>query len=196
MAVNGTWREAPGCFRGEMCLSGAAVRLRERFRLLWEQHVYWTRLVIISIAAGAPDLEATTARLLRNASDMARPFGRCYGREAAVALAGLFRDHLTIAAALVTAAKAGDKAAAAQAERRWYANGEDIVRFLNHLNPFWRVDEMKAMWFEHLALTKAEAVARLAGEYARDIEVFDKVEKQALMMADIFAAGISCQFGL
>lgn len=167
--MNDTWREAPGCFEDEMCLSLAAVRLRERFRLLWEQHVYWTRMVIISIAAGLPDLEATTARLLRNAPDMARLFGRFYGREAAAELARLLQAHLTIAAELVTAAKAGDKAAAARAERRWYANGEDIVRFLNHLNPLWQVAEMRRMWFEHLALTKEEAVARLAGEYARDI---------------------------
>lgn len=194
--MNESRRGVPECFESETYLSCATVRLREHFRLLWEQHVYWTRMVIISIAAGSPDLEATTARLLRNATDMARPFGRFYGREAAAEFTRLIRDHLTIAAELVTAAKAGDNAAAARAERRWYANGEDIVRFLNGLNPFWRVAEMRKRWFEHLALTKAEAVARLEGEYARDIEIFDRIEKQALMMADTFAAGISRQFGL
>ncbi|MDR7865702.1 MAG: hypothetical protein RIN56_02735 [Sporomusaceae bacterium] len=193
--MNGARPDVPGCFEGEACFSGAAVRLREHFRLLWEQHVYWTRMVIISIAAGSPDLEATTARLLRNATDMARPFGRFYGRDAAAEFARLIRDHLTIAAELVTAAKAGDNAAAATAERRWYANGEDIVRFLSHVNPCWRMAAMRKMWFEHLALTKAEAVARLGGEYARDIEIFDRIEKQALLMADEFAAGISRQFG-
>ncbi len=72
--------DRPDCFEDDMYLSVAAVRLREHFRMLWEQHVYWTRMVIIAIAAGTPDLEATTSRLLRNASDMARPFGRFYGR--------------------------------------------------------------------------------------------------------------------
>lgn len=194
--MNGARSDFPGRLGGEAYLSGTAVRLREHFRLVWEQHVYWTRMVIISIAAGSPDLEATTARLLRNATDMARLFGRFYGRDAAAELARLLRDHLTIAAELVTAAKAGDSAAAANAERRWYANGEDIVRFLNHVNPLWRMAAMRKMWFEHLELTKAEAVARLGGEYARDIEIFDRIEKQALRMADEFAAGISNQFGL
>ncbi len=181
----------PDCFAGDACN-----RLRERFRLLWEQHVYWTRLVIIAIAAGAPDLEATTRRLLRNASDMARPFARFYGPDVAAKLAALVRDHLVIAAELVNAAKAGNKQAAADAERRWYANATDIVRFLNGINRFWPVDRMRAMWFEHLDLTKAEAVARLSGDYAHDIEIFDRVEKQALMMADEFAAGICRQFDL
>lgn len=127
---------------------------------------------------------------------MARPFGRFYGPEVATTFARLIRDHLTIAAELVNAAKAGDKKAAADAERRWYANGTEIVRFLGHINPCWSVEGLQAMWNEHLALTKAEAVARLSGDYPRDIEVFDRIERQALMMADEFAAGISTQFGL
>lgn len=55
---------------------------------------------------------------------------------------------------------------------------------------------MRAMWFEHLALTKAEAVARIGGDYEKDIKIFDRIEQQGLMMANSFAAGISCQFGL
>jgi hypothetical protein len=127
---------------------------------------------------------------------MARLFGRFYGPEAAAVLTRLLRDHLTVAAELVTAAKAGNKKAAADAERRWYANGAEIVRFLGQLNPWWSGPGLQAMWNEHLALTKAEAVARLDGDYPRDIEVFGRIEKQALMMADTFAAGISRQFAL
>lgn len=187
----GSWQEVPDCFAG-----GAALKLRERFRLLWEQHVYWTRMLIISIAAGLPDLEATTKRLLRNAPDMGRLFGRFYGPDVCAEITRLIRDHLTIAAELVNAAKAGDERATADAERRWYANGEEIVCYLVHINPCWSAECLRAMWFEHLRLTKDEAVHRINGEYPRDIETFDRVEKEALMMANEFAAGISSQFGL
>lgn len=46
---------------------------------------------------------------------------------------------------------------------------------------------MREMWFEHLALTKSEAVARLNHDYTKDIAIFDQVEKQALMMAEDFS---------
>ena len=33
--------------------------LRNRLRLLWEQHVYWARMVITGIAFNSPDLDAS-----------------------------------------------------------------------------------------------------------------------------------------
>ena len=47
-------------------VSQAEEALSNRMRLLWEQHVYWTRLVILSMAFGLPDAQLATARLLRN----------------------------------------------------------------------------------------------------------------------------------
>jgi len=186
----------PFCGGDGCMLSEAAVHLRDCFRLLWEQHVYWTRMVIIGIAFNLPDLEPTTNRLLRNAPDFARLFCRFYGKEIAAEFGRLLTDHLVIAAELVKAAKAGNKRAAADAERRWYANADEIICFLNHINPYWSVEHMRAMWYKHLALTKEEAVATLNKKYSRSIETFNQIEKQALMMADDFANGIICQFCL
>jgi hypothetical protein len=180
----------------ECMFSKSAVYLRDCFRLLWEQHVYWTRMVIMGIVFDLPDLEATTNRLLRNAPDFARVFSRFYGARIASEFNRLLTDHLVIAAELVKAAKAGNSRAAADAERRWYANADDIVCFLNHINPYWSIKPMRAMWYEHLSLTKQEAVSLLAKDYTKSIDTFDKIEKEALMMADVFSNGIICQFSL
>lgn len=175
-------------------LTTAEAGLKACFRMLWEQHVYWTRMTIISIVFNLPDLEATTNRLLRNAPDFAKIFRSFYGRRTAAEIERLFTDHLTIAAALVTAAKAGDTRAAQAAERRWYQNADDIVDLLNEINPHWPVDEMRRMWREHLRLTKSEAVQMINRNYTKSIAIFDKVEIQALMMADAFSNGIIQQF--
>lgn len=180
----------------ECNFSNAAINLRDCFRLLWEQHVYWTRMTIISIASDLPDLEPTTNRLLRNAPDFAKIFCHFYGKKVAFEFEKLLTDHLVIAAELVNAAKAGKTKAAANAEKRWYKNADEIVCFLNQINPYWSIEHMRDMWFEHLALTKSEAVARLKGDYAKDIAIFDKIEKEALMMADDFSNGIIRQFEL
>jgi hypothetical protein len=54
-------------------------------RKLWEDHITWTRLAIVSFAAGLPDLQATQARLLRNQSDIGNAIKPYYGRPRATA---------------------------------------------------------------------------------------------------------------
>ncbi|WP_220038275.1 hypothetical protein, partial [Pseudomonas syringae] len=56
------------------CISKAELELNQIFRTLWEQHVAWTRMLIISIAEGLSDEVLVTERLLRNPVDMAAVF--------------------------------------------------------------------------------------------------------------------------
>lgn len=104
------------------------------------------------------------------------------------------KEHLLIAAQLVKAAKMGDSGTVADAEKKWYANADHIATFLNCINPYLPKEVVKAMLDEHLALTKSEAVARLSKNYATDIALYDKIELQALRMADALTDGIARQF--
>ncbi|MCR8845330.1 acetylglutamate kinase [Paenibacillus sp. SC116] len=174
--------------------STSAVQLMNLMRTLWEQHVAWTRMTIISIAEGLADEAAVTQRLLRNVPDMAVVFRHFYGSKVASRFETLFRDHLVIAAELVKAAKAGDSAKTADAEKRWYANADQLAEFFSSINPYWPKEEVKKMFYEHLALTKSEAAHRLTKDYAADIADFDEIEKQALLMADMFSNGLIQQF--
>ncbi|MED4202964.1 acetylglutamate kinase [Neobacillus mesonae] len=176
------------------CITEQVDRLKSDMREVWEQHVYWTRLTVNSIAFNLPDLDANTARLLRNATDMGNLLKPFYGNQIAAKFASLIRAHLVIAAELVQAAKAGNQRAAADAEKRWYANGEEIAEFLSRINPFISRREFQEMFFVHLALTKKEAVLILQQNFKASIEVFDKIEAEALEMADTITFAIVKQF--
>lgn len=176
------------------CISKQEVSLSNSMRLVWEQHVYWTRLTIISLAFNLPDVDFTTARLLRNATDMGNLLKPFYGNRIAARYSNLIREHLLIAVELVKAAKAGNQSAVAAIERRWYENGEEIAEFLSRINPFISRDEFQEMFFEHLALTTQEAVLILQKDFKSSIAVFDKIEEEALQMADTITHGIVKQF--
>lgn len=63
------------------------------------------------------------------------------------------------------------------------------------MNPNWSAKEWNAMLFEHLRLVENEAILRLTGRYSEDVALFDKIQDQALNMADVMAEGIISQFG-
>ena len=50
------------------------------------------------------------------------------------------------------------------------------------------------MFFEHLALTKSEAVFMLHKEFKSSIAVFNKIEAEALQMSDTITVAIVKQF--
>ncbi|HXF73447.1 MAG TPA: hypothetical protein VNO79_12665 [Actinomycetota bacterium] len=170
-------------------------RFHDRMRKLWEDHITWTRMVIVSVAHDLPDLDAAVGRLLRNQADIGDAIRPFFGDEAGDALTALLEEHITTAADVLAAAKAGDQAALQDALDRWYDNARRIGRFLHRANPeAWPREEMVSMMTEHLDLTLAEAQARLSGDYAADVAAYDRVHRQALRMADMLSDGIVAAF--
>jgi hypothetical protein len=176
-------------------LTAKAVALRMDMRKLWEDHITWTRLAIISLTANAPDAEATVGRLLQNQTDIGNAIKPFYGDAAGGQLSALLRQHILIAANVIAAAQAGDSAKLADAQARWVANADEIAAVLHSVNPRqWPLGEMKAMMHRHLDLTIEEAVGRLQGKWSADVAAYDKVHVQILQMADMLSEGIINQF--
>jgi hypothetical protein len=175
--------------------SAKGLALHDGMRKLWEDHITWTRLFIVSAAADLPDKQATTERLLRNQVDIGNAIKPYYGREAGNRLTQLLQQHILGAADILTAAKAGDQDAVEKATAAWYRNGNQIADFLHGANPGeWPRGEMRKMMREHLDLTLAEAVAHLKGEDRTDIRTYDRIHRQILGMADMLSDGIVAQF--
>lgn len=163
-------------------------------RLAWEQHVYWTRMLIISISERLKDQSAVTARILQNPDDIANIFAAYYPADVAKKISQLLTEHLQIGAALITALRDGKTAETADLNRRWYENADKMAEAFSNINPNYDREEMRKMLYSHLDLTKQEVAMRLAGNYPADIEAFNKVEREAMSMADSFSSGIMRQF--
>jgi hypothetical protein len=176
-------------------VSPAELALRNEMRRLWEDHVTWTRLAVVSLTAGSPDTEATVARLLRNQTDIGNAIKPFYGNAAGAALTKELRSHILIAADLIAAAKAGDQAKVAAEQARWSANAGAIATLLSRANPqYWKRSAVAAMLGAHLRLTTLEVVARLQGRWAADVAAYDRIHRHALHMADTLSAGLLGQF--
>ena len=169
--------------------------LQDSMRKLWEDHITWTRLAIVSFAADLPDLPVTEARLLRNQVDIGNAVKPYYGRAAGNRLTALLKQHILGAVALLQAAKSGDQDQIKTRSAEWYANGRQIADFLHGANPHnWQKHEMRSMMKGHLDQTLDEAVHRLSGDYAADIRDYERIHRHILEMADMLSAGIIAQF--
>jgi hypothetical protein len=173
----------------------AQLAFHDQMRKLWEDHITWTRNVIISFDADLPDLNAVLARLLQNQADLGNAIKPYYGEAAGNQLTALLREHILGAAKVLAALKADDQPGLQTALAAWYANAHDIAVFLNSLNPKnWPLAEMDAMMRDHLDATTREAVARHQGDWNADVAAYDAVHAQALAMADMLSGGIIAQF--
>jgi hypothetical protein len=164
----------------------------DEWRKLWEDHITWTRIVIIGILDGLPGTNTYVGRLLQNYEDMEAALAPYYGDDAEV-LGDLIKDHLVIAAEILTALKNGQPTEALIAS--WYANAHDIAVQMNEMNPkLWPLEETEQMWTDHLDATLEEATDHFTGNFAGEVAAYDKVHDMALEMADFISNGVMQQF--
>lgn len=175
--------------------SNTASNFRSDMRKLWEDHITWTRLFIVSFAASLPDQDVVSARLLQNQVDLGNAIKPFYGEDAGNKLSALLKDHILGAVEVLKAAKAGDKAQLDAANASWQSNGNQIATFLSGANAkHWPAETMKAEMKKHLDLTLTEASNRLHGKYADDVKDYDRVHEHILHLADTLSNGIQAQF--
>jgi hypothetical protein len=167
----------------------------DQMRKLWEDHITWTRLAIVTFADGSDGFAATADRLLQNQRDIGDAVAAFYGAAAGDRLTALLREHITVAVEVLRAAKAGDTPAFDDALARWYTNADAIADFLASANPkAWPDAVMRADMRTHLDQTLAEAAHELHGQYAASVTDYEAVHAHILMMADQLSAGIVAQF--
>jgi hypothetical protein len=194
MLSNGIMKQFPNKFASQQ-VSQKAADFTLAMNKLWEDHVTWTRVYIMSVTAGLPDTNAAAGRLLQNQVDLGDAIKPYYGEDAGNQLTTLLKDHILTAVDILAAAKAGDTTKFNAANAHWYDNGNQIAAFLNKANPDnWPLSDMQSMMKMHLDLTLAEATARLNKDWSGDVVAYDKVHNEILEMAGMLSKGIMAQF--
>ena len=171
-----------------------AVKLKENMRRLWSDHVIYTRQYIVDAVDNTGAANTTLNRLMKNQEDIGNAVAQYFGSPAGAQLTSLLKSHIAIAGDLVAAAKAGNSAKVADADKRWHDNAVDIATFLANANSNWSRDDLIAMLNEHLMLTTQEATAHIRKDYSTDEATFDRIYTQAMNMADALADGIVKKF--
>jgi len=168
--------------------------LRGSLRALFEDRAAYTRNAVISALGNAADLDAVTARLMKNQSDIGNALKPYWGDDTATKVTALLKEQVTLSLAVVKAAKSGGKGTLAAAKQKASDNAVAIGVLLNGANPNWQKTTMAEMLQKYLDLTMREVTARLINDWPADVKAYDERHAQALAFADTLADGISKQF--
>lgn len=170
------------------------VELHTAMQSLWDQHMEWTWNVVVAFVEDSPALDESINRLLENQThigDAVKPF---YGEEAGDALTALLKEHITDAVPVLTAGKAGNTADLEKAVEVWYANAEEIGRFLASANPHWDEADTVEMMRGHITQTVTYASDLLQGDYAKAIADYDVAQSHMAHMGQFLSDGLVAQF--
>lgn len=170
------------------------VNLLKHMNMVWEQHIMWTRMLLISIAENLKDLDATKSRLLQNPKDISNVFKKYYGNAVATTIQNLLTEHLVIGNDLIVALNNNKQELAKELNNKWYKNADDMAEAFSSINPFYPKEKVRGILYEHLKLTTDEVAARLRKDYSADIKSYDMVQKEILNMSQFFVDGLVKQF--
>lgn len=168
--------------------------LMSNMRKLWEDHIIWTHMYIVSLFDNLGDIDQITDRLMVNQEDIGNVIRPYYGDKIGDELTQLLKDHISIATQLIKETKDGNIEAASKTKKKWYENADEMATLLSDINPNWPKQIVKFMLYDHLDFTESEAIARLHKDYVADIKAFDNVHAHAVEMAEVLTDGIIKQF--
>ena len=166
------------------------LRLNEDMRLAWLNHVYWTRMYLMSAVADNADQQAVEERLLETADEITDVFARYLPIATTRQLRNLLTEHIEIAGQIIQALKAKNMSDYDALVQEWYRNANQMATLFANYNPYFESRETRNMLLNHLDLTREEIEQQVNGEYEQSIDTFRDVEQQALTMADYFARGL------
>jgi hypothetical protein len=173
----------------------AQVAFHDQMRKLWEDHVTWTRLAIVTFADGSAGFDATATRLLQNQTDIGNAIAPFYGAAAGQELSTLLHTHITLAVSLLEDVKTNNTTAFAKDKAAWYDNANQIADFLSAANRrFWPDAVMREFMKVHLDETLTEAADELSGNYTASVNDYQAVVLHMLAFADLLSSGIMHQF--
>jgi len=180
--------EIPPC---RPCPPKIDCNLQNVMRLVWLQHVYWTRMFLVDNANKLKSLPATQARLMQNPKDIAGIFADYISESDTNTMEALLTSHVQIGGNLITALRDNDTEKAKMLNKAWYENADELAEFFAKLNPHYDYDSMHDMFKQHLDLTSQQVLEYLQSDYNASINSFGKIEDSILQMADMLSVGLA-----
>lgn len=174
----------------ENCIPIGQMNLIFSIRTVWMLFALWTRAYLFSVATGLGNLNDVAQKLYGIPSDLYNILGLVFGNTAAQTILNYLSLFVINLQTAMIGLKNGDQASVNTSTVNLYQISADLSDYLHQINPFWVAVQWRNLLDTYIVLALQEAVALIGGNYTRDIELFDRLVNQAILLGDYMANGL------
>jgi hypothetical protein len=180
---------SPPVRAGEQCITYEEMNEIFGIRMFWFELVTWIRNYMFSRYLNLGSTEAVYQRLLQVPVDYINVLKQIFGDTVTEDYIQLFYTYIELIDAFITAQIEGN-IDENRITQLLYKNADERAAFIASLNPYWDETEWRNRLYNNLRSTIDESTSFLAGNYARNIDIFSTLLDQAESTGNYFAEGL------
>lgn len=174
----------------ENCIPIGQMNLIFNIRTVWMLFGLWTRAYLFSVATGLGNLDEVAQKLYSIPDDIYGILRLVFGDAAAQNILNFLSMFVISLQTAIIGLKNGDQASVNTSTINLYQISSNLSDYLNQINPFWTDVQWRNLLDNYISLALQESVALIGGNYTRDIELFDRLINQAILLGDYMANGM------
>jgi hypothetical protein len=160
------------------------------FRMLWTEIAIWLRSFMVSTITEFSDAKAISNRLYRIANDFKDKLQPFFGMEVAQNIQQLLLWYIINMQTMITALYYKDPVTVDNAVTSLYRISDELADYLASINPYWSKNQWVSLLNGLNEMIIAEEVALIGSEYEKEIDIRDRIFRQARLLGDYMAAGV------
>ena len=171
-------------------ISYGQMNLLINFRNLWLDLATWTRNYIARVMSGWGGVGEVGERLYEIPVDFYNRLQLIFGEQQSQGFLDLLSQHIILMMTIADSLKKNDTQGVNTGVSQLYQNAIQIASFLERLNPFWNGIQWKSLFDNYINMTLEEMVALASNNFARDIDIYDRIAYHTVFLADFMTNGI------
>lgn len=174
----------------EPAITYGQMNLLFQVRNLWRQLVTWTRAYLTNKQAGLNIAEETFNRLYETPREFGIILQMILGYETAQTFMQYLSVQLVLTKEIIDAYIAGNTDIINEKVQQLYQNADMRAELMASVVPYWNQTQIRNFLFTYHQYTLEQIVTLLSGDYARNIDIYDRLLHHADNMGDYFAEGL------
>lgn len=160
------------------------------FQRAWIRVAFWMRAFFKSSLEDSEDLPAITAQLFQLPADFYNLFRPHFSEEDSQQLYNILYDLVYTNYKLVNGYKNNDRATLDSSTVQWYQGAIQLSAFLASIDKYWDEALWNSLLSQYGKLKIEEIIAYYNKEYEKEIQIYNSLENNAVLIGRYMARGI------